>query len=90
MYNTGEGVEKDAVQALRWLREAARHGMPASFNAAGLLLRTGAPGVPVDYAAARAYFEQAVAAGPLLAFSSYQPTNQKRKKKHQQEGQKSQ
>ena len=81
MYNAGEGVEKDAVQALRWLREAARHGMPASFNAAGLLLRTGAPGVPVDYAAARAYFEQAVAAGPLLACSFHQTGEKKTTKR---------
>ena len=48
MYDTGNGVPKDAVQAVSWYRKAAEQGYASAQNNLGLMYYTG-NGVPKDF-----------------------------------------
>lgn len=63
MCSRGEGIAKDENQALAWFECAADRGVVASYNAAGLLYRSGVSGMEPDYPKALDYFRRAVEAG---------------------------
>ena len=63
IYRDGVSVRRDPAEAARWYRLAAEAGDRQARFALGLLLLTGAEGVPKDRAAAAALFEKAAAQG---------------------------
>jgi TPR repeat protein len=62
MYENGEGVQQNNVEALRWYRLAADHGHAGAQLYLGGLYATGA-GVPRDYVQAYVWFSLSLAAG---------------------------
>lgn len=66
LYETGQGVAQDAVQAYRWYARAARAGFaPAQLNLARLY--AAGSGVARDYASARLWAERALKQGEARA-----------------------
>jgi len=66
LYENGQGVPQDYVQAADWYRKAAEQGQPGAQYNLGLLYHIG-QGVPQDYAQAAAWFRKAAAQGQPLA-----------------------
>ncbi|MCO5165569.1 MAG: serine/threonine-protein kinase [Planctomycetes bacterium] len=62
-YQAGVGVAADPLKALACYLAAAQHGQDEAHFRAGLLLATGAPGLPPDRARAAAHYEAAATAG---------------------------
>jgi TPR repeat protein len=74
MYAEGLGVQKDAVEALRWLGPAALAGEPNAQMHLGVMFAEGTGGRPPDYEAAAAWYRAAAEQGyphaqVLLAFA---------------------
>lgn len=63
MCSRGEGTEKNPTQALAWFECAADRGVISSYNAAGVLYRSGTDGMAPDFPKALDYFRRAVEAG---------------------------
>ena len=62
MYANGEGVPKDAVQAVTWYRKAAEQGNPrAQFNLGGMYFN--GDGAPKDSAQAVVWYRKAAEQG---------------------------
>lgn len=59
----GLGMPRSAVVAADWYRKAAEKGNGPAENALGVLLWSGADGVPVDHGQAVGWFKRAAAAG---------------------------
>jgi uncharacterized protein len=62
MYNTGEGVAQDRVQAAYWFRKAADQGFANAQTHLGLMYQY-AQGVPQDYVQALSWFRKAADQG---------------------------
>ena len=60
MYNNGEGVPEDDVQAMAWLRKAAEQGLSKAQNNLGVMYANG-DGVPEDDVTAYAWLNLAAA-----------------------------
>jgi TPR repeat protein len=60
LYNKGQGVTQDYVEALRWYRKAADQGNAWAHYSIGLLYQDGR-GVPQDKVQARAWMQKAAA-----------------------------
>jgi len=74
MYAEGLGVQKDAVEALRWLGPAALVGEPNAQMHIGMMFAEGTGGFTQDYATAAAWYRRAAEQGNpdaqvLLAFA---------------------
>ena len=74
MYAAGLGVQKDAVEALRWLGPAALVGYPNAQMHLGAMFAEGIGGRPPNYEAAAAWYRAAAEQGDpdaqvLLAFA---------------------
>jgi TPR repeat protein len=63
LYDTGDGVTKDAKLAARWYRRAANQGLPDALTAYADLLRTGRIDHRRNFVSAADYYRKAVAAG---------------------------
>ena len=63
IYKDGVSVKRDPAEAARWYRLAADAGDRQATFALGLMLLTGAPGVPKDRTGAATLFEKAAAQG---------------------------
>jgi hypothetical protein len=61
-YDTGEGVQQDAQEAVRWHRLAAEQGMPAAQGVLGHMYYYGR-GVPKDYQEAARWYRLAAEQG---------------------------
>ncbi|MBN8291726.1 sel1 repeat family protein [Rhodobacter sp. NTK016B] len=68
-YRQGRGVAESAPQALHWYDRAARLGHERARLNAAIMLRNGAPGVPVDLDRSRAYLESGEADGQAPAIA---------------------
>jgi hypothetical protein len=66
MYNFGEGVPRDDMEAVRWLRKAADQGHADAQNHLGLMCKIGM-GVPKDIAEALRWYRKAAEQGHLDA-----------------------
>ena len=66
MYANGEGVPKDAVQAVSWLRKAADQGLASAQFGLGLMYASG-EGVPKDFVIAYMWRNLASAQGEGIA-----------------------
>ena len=66
MYATGEGVPKDAVQAVSWYRKAAEQGHASAQGNLGAMYSRG-EGVPKDYVTAYMWRNLAAAQGDEIA-----------------------
>ncbi len=62
MYISGEGVEKDYYEAVKWYRKAAEQDFTDAQNVLGLLYENGA-GVEEDYYKAVDWYKKAAAKG---------------------------
>jgi TPR repeat protein len=74
MYAAGLGVQKDAVEALRWIGPAAIVGYPNAQMHLGVMFAEGIGGRPPNYEAAAAWYQAAAEQGDpdaqvLLAFA---------------------
>lgn len=63
MYAEGLGVQKDAVEALRWLGPAALTGEPTAQMHLGVMFDEGIGGRPPNYEAAAAWYRAAAEQG---------------------------
>jgi uncharacterized protein len=61
MYEEGDGVEKNAAEAIRWFQKAAAQGYVYAMIVIGRLYRYGAPGVEKNAAEAIRWFQKAAA-----------------------------
>jgi TPR repeat protein len=69
MYNTGDGVAQDRVQAASWYRKAADQGLADAQTHLGLMYQY-AEGVPRDYVQAVSWYRKAADQGePVAQFS---------------------
>ncbi len=62
MYESGDGVSKDEVEAARWLRKAAEQGLPKAQYTLALMYNVGR-GVPYDDAEALRWYRKAAEQG---------------------------
>lgn len=65
-HKEGNGVAKDMVEAVKWLRKAAEQGLPQAQGALGVCYRDG-DGVEKDYALAAMWFRKAAEQGHATA-----------------------
>lgn len=65
-YRNGWGIERDALGAVTWLREAADQGHARAQHALGTLYEAG-EGVPVSLEKARGWYAKSAAAGLVEA-----------------------
>ena len=63
IYAHGHGVEEDSVEAVKWVRRAAEHGVVKAQYALGLLYKSGADSVQADRVAAYMWFDIAARNG---------------------------
>jgi len=63
MYRDGRGIPRDAAEAVRWFRRSADQGHSWGQFDLGLLLYSGAPGLPPDRNRGRTWIDRAAAAG---------------------------
>ncbi len=66
MYNNGEGVPQDYVEAMKWARMAAEQSLAQAQNSVGFMYAEGL-GVRQDYVQAHMWFNLAAAQGTELA-----------------------
>jgi len=69
MYDSGQGVAKDDMQAIRWYRKAAEAGNSYGMNNLGVMYRDGT-GVPRDAVEAATWFRKAAQAGNGLGMTN--------------------
>jgi len=62
MYATGQGVQKDYQQAVKWYRQAAEQGFAEAQSNLGVMYKNG-QGVPQDYKEAIKWWERAAGQG---------------------------
>src|SRR5260370_20434097 len=68
-YQFGQGVDKDAYEAIRWYRMAANSGDPLAQNNFGYLYETGPEGVKDLVEASRWYARAAVSGNPTAQYN---------------------
>lgn len=59
LYQTGLGVQRDLLEAIKWLERAAQQGQGSAAHNLGTIYLTGSPEVPVDQAESKKWYRKA-------------------------------